>query len=104
MAMLRDRAHAVTAAQWRRVSGADLDSTHAAFTELVVPALTELQRAGARLSRGYLAAFLASELGQPVVATGASARAEAIGTARTGKPLSEALITSLIGVKQSLAH
>lgn len=97
--VLRQHATAAARAAWV-LDPADLDRTHAAWLARTAPLLTELQRSGARLSVGYLAAFMQSETGRripPLVVAGDHA-----GRARDGRPLTEALAPSLYTVKAAI--
>lgn len=99
---LQRRAGAAVAAAWQRtVSLDDLDGTHPAWTRAAAAMLTTLQTAGARLTSGYLTAFIASELARPVAPI--TIHDSHAGTARTGKPLDEALVPTVITVKQAIA-
>lgn len=102
LGLLRSRGHAVALQNWGLVNGADLAATHGAWVQRTVPALTELQRAGARLSAAYLAGYLTVSLGQTVAPEGTSAAAEGIGQSRTGKALAEALITGVYTIKKAI--
>jgi hypothetical protein len=69
--ILRARAIVIARAEWAKLDPADLDGSHDRWVATVAATLTELQRGGARLSAAYLSAFLSSELGRRVPATGA---------------------------------
>lgn len=99
---LRARAEHLTKANWALVRGANLDTSHAAYVAVTAPALTTLQRAGARLASGYLAAYVAVELGTHPQPRGHSARASSVGQSRAGKPLADALGSSLFIVKKQI--
>lgn len=87
--------------QWATLDPQDLDGSHAAWVQKVALTLTELQRAGARLSLAYLTAYLRSETGKGFVAPPVDLSAH-VGKARTGKPLAEALVPSLFTVKGAI--
>jgi hypothetical protein len=95
---LRARAVLVAAEAWN-LEPDDLDGSHARWVAVAAPALTTLQAAGAQLSAGYLAAFVAAE-----TLTGPAARAPtaAAGVDRLGRALADALTPSLYTVKAAL--
>lgn len=99
---LRDRADHVTRSQWSLLDPADLDGTFATWLGLVAPALTELQRAGARLSAGYLTAFVAAELRARPTPGGSSVASPYVGVSQAGKPLPDALRAGVITTKQAI--
>lgn len=81
----------------------DLDGSHARFRAAVVPAITEMQRANARLAAGYLAGFITVETGKRTAPTGTSA-ATVVGVSQAGKPLADALVSSLIATKVAIKN
>lgn len=98
---LSDRMGAYTAQQWRTVTLDDLDRSHAAWLAALVPALEQAQRAGTLLTAAYLAAFVASELGQATPDVRQPDPNRAFGAA-DGQPLDVPLGKTLIGVKAAL--
>jgi hypothetical protein len=100
---LRQQAQAVARQQWRNLDPDNLDRSHAAWVQQVVPTVTALQRAGNRLSYAYLTAYLSSELGRRATATPINL-AQGVGTARTGKALAEALVPSLFTTKAAIGE
>jgi hypothetical protein len=98
---LSDRIGAYTAQRWQQtVTLDDLDASHALWLATTVAALTQAQRFGVRLTAGYLAAFLASELGgtpQPLAADDSP-----VGLAEDGQPVDVPLSKTLIGVLAAL--
>ena len=95
MIALRNRGRAHARKTWAKVNPDNLDATY--DPGALVLNVWALQREAARLSAGYLAAFVASETGEkpklPLV-IGAAA-----GETRTGSILAKAFRTPLIGVK-----
>jgi hypothetical protein len=99
LAHLRLQAAVVTRRNWAAISPADLDGTFPGYVAATAPALTELQRAGGRLSLAYLTAFLTSETGRRVPTPDVAVVA---GQARDGRPLADALVPPLFTVKQQI--
>jgi hypothetical protein len=97
--LVRRQATLAATAAWV-LDPADLDGSHALWVARTTPLLTELQRSGARLSIGYLTAFMQSETGRrippPTVDDSHSGRA------RDGRPLAEALVPSLYTIKAAI--
>jgi hypothetical protein len=103
LSALAYRLGALTLAQWQRITLANLDASHADWLAATVPMLDAAQRAGVRLTAGYLSAFIASELGRP----GANElptidEAHFAGLAEDGQALAVPLGKTLIGVKAAL--
>lgn len=95
---LRRHAQSEARAAWAKVDPADLDGSYPiGMLELAV---TVLQREAARLSAGYLHAFISSELRRPVGIPLVDARQ--VGRARNGSALREALRSPMIGVKVAI--
>lgn len=78
-----------------------LDATD--FPERMAAVLSQAQAEAVRVTAGYLAAFLSSELGQRTRPVSVSSR-DFVGLSRDGRPLEEALRSPLIGVKAKLAE
>lgn len=102
-ALLREHGQRTARLGWQQVELEDLDASHERFVAQTAPALVVLQRTGARLSAGYLAAFLTSELDRAVIPH-APAEADYAGRARDGRPLHEALVPSLYTVKRAIGE
>lgn len=98
MLAIRNEAKAQARRVWRRIDVNDLDGTY--HHALLALTITALQKEAARLSAGYLAAFLGSELDRTIRES--PALALQAGTARSGKPLSKALRNPMIGVKVAI--
>src|SRR5687768_12736225 len=81
---------------WPRIE--DFDGT--AWPDYMAAQLTRAQIEGVRLTAGYLGAFLRSETGRGT-APAIDSRQYA-GKSRDGRPLSEALVSPLIGVRAAL--
>lgn len=96
---LHQTADAVALAVWNRIDLTDLDGSYSVGA--LAANLAALQLQTARASRGYLTAFLTSELGSPneVPPEGSSA---SIGLSRDGRLLAEAFYSPLIAVKATL--
>jgi hypothetical protein len=100
---LAQHARAAATTDWGRIVDVeDLDRTHPAWARSVAATLAVLQAAGTRLTAAYLAAFLTSELGRPV-APAQLDESRYVGASRTGKPLADALVPTVITVKQAIA-
>lgn len=69
----------------------------------MVPAVTELQRANARLAAAYLAGFIAVETGKRTGPKGLSASADAVGVNQAGRPIEDSLKGSLFTVKKAIS-
>lgn len=100
---LRDRGATMIERDWQLVDVDNLDRSHPDFARAAAAGLAALQTTGVRLTAAYLTAFLRSELGQPVAGPPRSATRYA-GTARTGRPLTAALVPTLITVKHEIAN
>lgn len=99
---LQARAGRAATAEWAAVvSVDDLDGTHPEWIARASATLATIQTAGVRLSGAYLAAYTRSELARPVNPP-ALELARYAGVSRTGKPLAEALVTTVITVKQAI--
>jgi hypothetical protein len=97
-------ARAATARDWRElVDVGDLDATHPAWVDRAATTLTAVQSGLVRLTSAYLIAFLRSELGRPVDARHLDERA-LVGVTRSGKPMTETLAATVIGVKQAIGE
>jgi hypothetical protein len=100
---LAHRARAAAAADWgRMVDLEDLDRTQPAWARTIAATLAALQGAGTRLTAAYLAAFLTSELGRPIAPAHLDEN-RYVGASRAGKPLADALVSTVITVKQAIA-
>lgn len=100
MALMRDLAQRTAARNWPIINVDNLDATHAEWVARTAPSLTELQRGATRLSNAYLGAYVTRETrrrANPPVPTD-----DAVGVSRAGKPLVEALSSSLIAVKVAI--
>jgi hypothetical protein len=90
---------AVLLGRWT-VNVQDIDGTGKAWADRAVAQLGVIQRTGVTLTAGYIAAFIASELGrrpeQPPVDH------SAVGKAQDGQPLEKSLLAALITVKTAL--
>jgi hypothetical protein len=95
-----ERTQAVARIAWQH-DPRDLDASHEAWLAATLPAVVSGQREVARFSRGYLTAFLSSELGGR-----AESEAEFVGVGndRGGRPLREALRSPLIVTKVEITR
>jgi hypothetical protein len=98
---LADRLAALTLTHWQRVTLDNLEQSHEQWLATAVAMLDTAQRAGLHLTAAYLAAFLGSELGQPVNELPRLPDRFA-GLADDGQPLHVPLGKTLIGVKAAL--
>lgn len=103
-AQIRARGRAVAASRWGLVDTDDLDGSHARWRAAVIPAVTELQRANARLSAAYVAGFVTLETGAYVAPSGVSAGVDAVGFTEAGKPVDDALRGGLFAVKAAIGE
>lgn len=97
---LRHRAEREAKRAWGAIRASDLDATYP-VGQLAL-SVTGLQREGARLASAYLAAFVASETGNPVRTP--PVRATVIGESRKGGPLTTVLRSPLLDVKQAIGR
>jgi hypothetical protein len=100
IALLQKRAGEQASGRWATVNLDDLDRSHAEWLAGTVATLELFQRAGVSLTLAYVSAFIASELNR-APAPPPAPRAT-VGVTDDGRPLAEALITSLIAVKAAL--
>lgn len=85
---------------WSLLNPDDLDRTGSHFAEVTATALTEVQRAAARLSGAYVAGFVAVELRQHPQHPQTDGP---VGVSRAGKSLAEALAGTVPAIKSSIA-
>lgn len=95
---LRDRARKLARQTWAKVKPSDIRGTFDAG--LMTLLLSQLQREAARLSTGYVSAFITSELGH-VVAPETTDLLQ-VGRARSGKPLRQAVDNQVIQVLKAI--
>jgi hypothetical protein len=100
---LRQRAAQAIAARWAGVAITDLDGTFEEWVAAAAAQLEAAQRAGVLLTDGYLAAYLAAELGRNVTAL-TSDPARYAGVDQLGRPLAVALTPALITIKVGIGQ
>lgn len=101
LAALRARADQAARRNWARITPDDLDRTFPGWATITAAAIAQLQVSAARLSAGYLAAFLTTELGRPTRPRGTTG--EYVAVSRDGRPILEALTPPLFTIKQAIA-
>lgn len=94
--LIADRVERSAREAWPRIQ--DLDTTP--WPDFMAAEVSRAQVEGIRLTAGYLGAFLRSETGKGTVPVIDSRRYA--GQSRDGRPLSEALVSPLIGVRAKL--
>lgn len=96
---VRDRLARDLRREWESVSVEDFDATY--DTVAVSDLITAAQQEGVRISEGYLAAFLSTELGRRVAGPSVSIE---IGLTRAARPLADAARGPIIGVKMAIGE
>jgi hypothetical protein len=100
MVALRKKAQAEARDTWGRIDSRDLTGTY--NVGMLTLSVSTLQREAARLSAGYVQAFVSSELGRPIPIPLVDARQ--VGKARNGDVLRRQLMSPLIGVKADIGN
>lgn len=98
---LRDSVQALTRATWRTVTMDDLEGSFDQWRTLVATGVAGAQQEVLRATRGYLAAFVTTELGESAQAPPLDSR-DYVGKTRDGRDVREALDTAPIGVRVAL--
>lgn len=101
LGILRRRVLVASLRGWESVTIDQLPETHAAWSRQAAVIVEQGQRSGMYLTSAYVAAFLTSETGAPPVIS-TPADAAYVGVAEDGRPLTEALESSLIAVRAGL--